>query len=425
MQQANSPDQSAEMSSSRYGRRNLIFAILSLCLCLSIPVTAIVGSQGSFGRVSDFPEYYAAARMLVSGAGDQIYKLDDLFGMQHHFFPDMGARGIGFYIPPFSAILLLPLACFPAFASYGFYMLFSCLALIAGAIVLGKHFRLEKTGIIWLITAIFVTAPAFESLKIAQLAPYLFAALSFFLFWSGRKKDIAAGASLALLLLKPQELLPLVVYLAFARRFKILFVLFAFFIVLVLISLCLFGVTGYCQYFALLKDSAANTQFMQPELSATLRGQLLRFNFPGSSPANLLSSSFLAATLSLTAFVGWRCGSKSYWQEGLLRLALPLGFVSALHCHDYDLLLLAPFALSLFLSEDGGRLISISRALVLLLLFLLLLPVYVPIHYEWLLREHQIVNPIFVLFFLSSLFSAGQILSGAAPDRTGAPGQAD
>jgi hypothetical protein len=419
MDQTSSRGQPAGTPVSRTSRRNLTFAILSLCVALLIPLSAITGSQSVFGTVSDFPEYYAAMKMVAQGRGDLIYRLPELFREQHQFFPQMQGRGIGFYIPPFAAPLLYPLSLLPPFPSYCLFMSAALSALLGGAVALGKHFKLSPTGVIFMLAVIFAGGPAFESLKIAQLSPFLFAALSFFIYFAGRRNEIASGLSLAVLLFKPQELLPVAVYLAFGGRGKAVLTLVGAFLVLAVISLLLFGQGGYLNYLDLLRDSAANTQYMQPELSATLRGQLLRLACLGNGTANALSAIVLACVLAVIAFVAYKHGGKDDFETGFLRLALPLGLASALHCHDYDLLLLVPWIVSLLTSRDKSRLGNLTRLALVLMLLAFSIPLYVPIHYKWLMRDGQAANPLFLLLALSGALSAALFLSGAGRQKDG------
>jgi hypothetical protein len=408
-------------------RLNLIFAILSLSVCCSIPVTALVGSQGSFAQVSDFPEYYSSARMMVTGQGADVYKLPELFGAQISDFPELGMRGIGFYIPPFAAPLLAPLGFLPPAQSYAVYIAAAIAALVAGCVALAKYFKLDAQGTVWLLTIICAGGPAFEALKIAQLAPFLFALLSFFLVFA-RKNEIAAAACLAGLLLKPQELLPLAVFLLFSRRFKIIAALAVIGIALVVISYFLLGAAGYANYVELLKNSAANTQYMKPELCATLRGQLLRLTELGTSAANTISSAALLAVIGFIAFFANRFssgreqdGATPSSEQGLLQLALPLGLVSALHCHDYDLLLLAPWVLSLYKQENKNTADKLSLLFACLLVILLIVPFYIPIHYTWLMRDGQPLNPFFfILAAAAALSAAGYITRARTTPQTGA-----
>lgn len=465
-------------------RRDFVLALLSLIVCATMPVSALIGSQSSFGRLNDFPEYYAAAKMIKDGRGADIYKLDELFKVQHECFPSMEGRGIAFYIPPFAVPLLFPLAFLPPLQSYWLFMSGSLGCLFAAVFALKKNFDLSTNATLWMLTGLCASAPLFESLKIAQLAPFLFAGFSFFLLLSASKKDLISGICLSSLLLKPQELLPISIYVLFSARFKIIATLIATYIVLAILSVSMLGLEGYSNYAALLKDSTSNTQFMQPELSATIRGQLLRIPGISNGLANWISLFSLFSVSLLIAITAIRCqrdhtlpstqgslrtswfkqltnwftgGSKRSpeqkstrpFEKGLLLLSLPLGLLSALHCHDYDLLLLLPWVIALWKLNPGSRrhpvtldsqsssgdpdeelagfqpasiremppewrrsqgvtnkILYASKITNAFFLFTVAVPVYIPIHYTWLLNQNQAFNPIFVFFAISAVSSA-------------------
>ncbi len=397
-------DDAQQKRKARKERIDFVFAILSLIIAATMPAAALLGSQGSFGKLSDFPEYYSVARMIREGHGSQIYVLDKLFEAQHQDFPQLESRGIGYYIPPFATPLITPLGFLPPMQSYLLFLLSSIASLIASVIILGKHFKLKASSKIWLATLLCASAPAFESLKIAQLAPYLLLSLSCTLCFLSKKNDIAAGASLAIMLLKPQELFPLLVYGLFSRRFKLIASTVLCGSILLLISVAMIGFDGYSNYFLLLKDSATHTQFMQPELGATVRGQLLRIPFLEQSSVNLMSTIVLVVALAKIAYEAWRKRNLNF-EEGLLQLALPVGLVTALHCHDYDLLLLLPYILSMFCRSDRSKTAEAARGFLIILCLFLSTPVFVLVHYSMLMRQKMIPNPIFIALALCAIFS--------------------
>lgn len=404
-------------SSKKRKRLNEVLALLSLLLATSIPFSAVFGSHSSFGKLSDFPEYYAAMRLVLEGRGPDIYRLDPLFELQHKLFPQMEGRGIAYYIPPFATCLLSPIGLLPAKASYWLYICLASCSLVSGCALFARYFQFSFSGFCWMLAAVFFTGPAFESLKIAQLAPFLFLALSAFLLLQKAGKPIAAALFLSILFLKPQELLPIAVYLLFSARFKILFWLIAMFLVSSLVSVLQTGPAAYLSYFELLKDSAVNTQFMQPELSATIRGQLLRAGDLGISLANSMSALLMALGLAVIAYAGYKSRGKTksgqanseIFDEGFLFLVLPLGIITALHCHDYDLLLLLPWVLASFKLQSKSLLARALQILLALFYLALTIPIYVPIHYLWLMQLKQTLNPLFLLFFCASLLSASFI----------------
>ncbi|MBX9689094.1 MAG: hypothetical protein K2X27_20465, partial [Candidatus Obscuribacterales bacterium] len=58
------PGSLTSINAKRRERLNTLCALGSALVCLLIPLSAILGSQSHFGKISDFPEYYAAAKMI-------------------------------------------------------------------------------------------------------------------------------------------------------------------------------------------------------------------------------------------------------------------------------------------------------------------------------------------------------------------------
>ena len=213
-------DQLEQTKIARRSRQNLVFALLSLIVSFSVPLSALLGSQAASGTVSDFPEFYAAAKMSSAGEGVEIYKLESLFEAEHQFFPAMQGRELGFYIPPFAVPLLGWLSFLAAQPAYLLFASSSLAALLASIYLLRNVFQLSTAETLWLSTLFCASAPVFESLKLAQLAPFLLFALSACLWLLERKQDFLAGAALALLLLKPQELFPVALLFLTAGKWK-------------------------------------------------------------------------------------------------------------------------------------------------------------------------------------------------------------
>ena len=66
MEAGESADSLAGKKKSGSTRRNLSFAILSLCGSCTKPFMALLGSQAAFGKVSDFSEYFGSMNMVCS-----------------------------------------------------------------------------------------------------------------------------------------------------------------------------------------------------------------------------------------------------------------------------------------------------------------------------------------------------------------------
>jgi hypothetical protein len=362
----------------------------------------IAASQTSFAHISDLPEYYAASKMAASSRGAGIYRLDQLGSEQQKLFPAMGERAVGFYVPPPALVWLLPLSVVPLSIVPAFWSTLLVAALIAAIAILSRLFQLNlvQSLAIWSVAAI--SGPLYESIRIGQPAPLLLLALCAAVAALRADRCLLAALAMSFLFIKPQELLPFLVYLAGARRYRPLAALLGIAGVFVAFSLLAVGVEGYTNYFQLLFDSVGNTANMQPELTPTLRGQLLRL-LPGSKWLATGGSSL--ACLAVLAFIwlsGRRYARYRQWLEIGLVIAVPAGLVSALHCHDYDLLLLIPVVVAVF---KLNLLATVPEAVKLLIIAgstMLLLPLYKYIHYDYLLAGGPF-NPIFAILLVAAV----------------------
>lgn len=369
----------------------VLFAGLALILTAYLLVISIL----AFGAISDFPEYYAAARLILSGHGADVYNLNALAQAQHSLFPALGNRDvIVLYVPPMALPWLVPVGWLPAeIARYAWKALL-VVALGGSIYVLAKTFSLSTKGVCWTIAIIFVSGAAYDALRIDQLAALLLLAFTLAIYFLKRNKPMFAALALSFLLLKPQQLLPFLVYSLGAKQYRLLLMLTSFTAILFAISMLEIGPQGLANYRELLASSIQNSTHMQPELNATLRGQLLRF-FPDAKTSIMnLSSIVYALVLGISYLAGRKFADKGRWLDAGLLTAVPLGLVLSVHCHDYDLLLLAP-SLVVLLRDDLQDKIPPWALLVGMLAGMMFeLPFYIYIHYDYLLKN-GLINPYF------------------------------
>ncbi len=381
-------------------RKNAI-AIAAAALATSIAVFLIALSIPSFAKISDLPQYYAAADLLLHGHGSSIWLLDNMAHTQHELFPALAERIIPSYLPPVAVIYLLPLAAAPI---AWLPVLWPCLLLafvVAGLLVLKKCFALTNKQTLWVWAVVSISGPLFESIRIGQLAPILFLAFSLALAAIKRDRPWLAAICLSVLFFKPQELLPFVVYLLGARRYKFIGCLLVIAGVMAVLSFLLVGVSGWQNYFLLLSNSITNSVWMQPELCPTLRGQLLRLPL-STNVGNVISLFALLICLTAIFIIGHKAGTKPHWLEAGLIGAMPLGLAFTLHMHDYDLLLLIPSAVAMIKTQLISRLPSWLTLLSMFAFLVFLLPFYVYIHYDYLLKAGMI-NPLFLVLVVCSI----------------------
>jgi hypothetical protein len=369
-----------------------------------IPAIMIFSAQGSFGQISDLPEYYAAAHMAARHQGSNIYDLQSLGAYERLCFPQLGERVVGLYVPPLALPWLLPLAWLPARFAPSIWMSLLILSLLFSLALLKQLFKLSWTELLVVVAVMAVSGPLYESLRIGQLAPLLLLALLLSVRALKSNRPVAAAVALSFLVLKPQELLPFLAYLLGARRFRVLAYFAIFLLCLAAISFLVLGIQGWSNYFQLIGFSLEHTAGMQPELNPTVRGQLLRV-LPGHNVlVPILSISACGASLAASFLLGRTYARFSPRLELGLATAVPVGLVAALHVHDYDLLLLVPSAVAAIKLGFFRRVPDILKLLAIMFSTVILLPLYVYVHYDYLLKG-GLVNPIFILLLIAAIAS--------------------
>lgn len=399
---------------------NQIAAYGIMLIALALFLYYAFAGLGNFGQVNDFPEYGTAARLMVQWQAHKIYDLPQFFAAELAQFPMLGTRGVGLFIPPFAAPLLLPVALIPDAVAPVVWTVILILGVDAGIWMLKRIYEISRSGMPWLIGLTCMVGPTIESVRIGQLAPLLFLALSLANWYSLNGRPISCALALSVLVLKPQQMWPILIFALGAREFKVLRTIIAVMAVLGLASFVMFGMSGYMQYLGLVKDPA-NLDFMQPALNPTIRGQLMRLLGVDSFIPNVAGLAGLAIASTVAFVLGDRVRGQKRWLDLGLVGALPLGLVASMHCHDYDLLLLAPGIVALLSGKGLGTSTPITNILAGLVVISFLMPVYAEVHYSYLLRG-GVVNPYFLLllvFSISSFFSVWKAAGANASGKSG------
>ena len=151
--------------------------------------------------------------------------------------------------------------------------------------------------------------------------------------------------------------------------------------------------------------SPLSAKFMQAEIGPNFRGQLLRL-FPDSAQAVMVVSLVILLSAALLIFLAtrrWR--NANNWLEMGTLLSMPLGLLTSLHCHDYDLILLTPSIVVLCKYRQKFETFKWLLVPCALVGASFVLPIYLEIHYAYLLRG-AVFNPYFfgLLIFAISVF---------------------
>lgn len=355
------------------------------------------------GKISDFPQYYAPGRMICIGRGHEAYDADTIIKMEHEWFPDMGERTLPTYLPPPSIFWFIPLGFMSPSVGDIVWKLIQLSSLVGGVIMLRKTFALNRKATFWLIATICASGPAFAATQLEQISMPIFFAISLAIWALKFEKSWFAAAALAVLMLKPQEGLPLLVYLAGAKRYRVIAQTAAILLVATLVVLLLIGTQGLAGYTSHITSGMQTDTLMQSELGPTIRGQLLRIAPQLKTPVSLLSAAICVLAYIFIFFSGRKFSTSSAWTGAMLLVAMPLGLVTCLHLHSYDLTLLIP---SLVLVMSGPMENAIPAWFIgagFLLVGAFMVPFYIYIHFDYLLKEHWILNPHFFAMLTLSL----------------------
>ncbi len=361
-------------------------SISTLIVVCAIIVLAVLlsSAQDAVYNFTDFPEYYTAAKLIVAGKGAAAYVLSEMARTQHDLFPALGKRFIPIYLPPPGLILFTPIALFGLPMAFYVWKVASIACLVASVFLLVCTFSLDYKKTCYLVAGLALCHAFFEILHIDQIGTMLLLSLSAGLYFLQKDEDIKAGLALSFMIVKPQLILPFLVYLVGLRRWRPVIVFISLALGLTALAYLLIGEIGFSNYLTLLR-APESAFYMQAELMPTFRGQLLRL-WPSLSKEIFYIS---AAVFFAVAFCSWFCGADNRKNAKAILwaflLTIPLTLITSLHCHSYDLILLGPTMVIIF--TDG--VVSFSQRFKLIIIvgsIVFMIPLAIYIHYFYLLQ---------------------------------------
>ena len=324
--------------------RNLLL-LLALAALLGLLSRRFAASQNG----TDFPEFYAAAKMVGEGAGRQLYDpaTQDRFEIRY-----AGRTGTYFNHPPFEALVYVPLTRWPLRGAYLVWCLLNAgfLAIVA-RLLAPEVFPHCDWRVLLVLFFLFVPVllnflQGQDSLLLLLLLSLAFASLQ-------RKKEFAAGCLLACGLFKFHLVVPLVVVLLarpIARREKRLATGFLCAgALLIAISAAVSGwdfLWAYPRF--LLRLGSLPLAGIQPEEMANLRGLVSLFSLP--QPARYALVLIGSVAVLSVAILGQRRATKDGGPISELAFAnaVSAGVLVGYHLSPHDLsVLLLPMALIL------------------------------------------------------------------------------
>lgn len=377
----------------------VFFPCLFALTSVGIMSFLMVASAPTALKVSDGPQYYGISKMLGNGKGARVYAQPDYSDVTAECFPDLKGRKRETFLAPFSLPWLYPLHLIPANIFIAVWTVFLGASLLVSLLILARTFNLQTGQTAWFCAFLFLSGSAYESLRIGQLAPLLILAFSAALYFAKKEKWWLVGIALSVLILKPQELLPIALVLIGGGRWKWIPAFAACGLALLGASYLLIGSEGYGGYSEIMRDIYNNNNSLHTELAPTIRGQLLLL-FPNMvQPITTVTTALNLAGLALIVFWSRRLKDSAKWLELTFFAALPFACVTALYWHSYDLLLLMP-VIAIAMKDNLSKEIPIWLKLILTpLAVIFFLPAYIFVHYNYLLEGGKI-NPFFIAMLI-------------------------
>jgi hypothetical protein len=346
------------------------------------------------GKGTDFPDFYAAARMVRAGMGKQLYDPAMQSAYQARY---VGRSGSLYLHPPFEVLVYLPFSWAPLPLAYGLWNLFSAALLIACARLLRPLANRNWSWQLVLGCSVGFT-PVLLCFLQGQDSILLLLILLLTLRALSRGQDVVAGLLLACGLFKFHLALPLFVIFAIARKGKFIVGFASSALLLVLVSI---GIAGWASLLSYPRFLIHFSEFPMPGNSplgmANLHGLV-----DGLAPLSGHLGSWLIAGGSLLV-LGLALRGISGAAQEQTALSFGIAVIAAIlvsyHLSPHDLvLLLIPLATVIGLLMGNHTQAKWWRTSAIVIIAMLFLP---PL-YVLLLRNH--------LFFLLTLPIIGLVL---------------
>lgn len=313
---------------------------LLLLLALVVLPVYIARPSLELQKGTDFPEFYAAAKIVSAGRGYELYlnRTQDEFQVRY-----FGGVGTYFNHPPFEILLYLPFAFLaPPYARW-LWCVFNIGLLIAVAKLLGRY---VLAGHSWRVVLLFFLTfvPLLLDFIHGQDSVVLLLILVSTLVALRNRQEFAAGCLLACGLFKPHLVLPVLVALLPSAGKKLLTGFASVSIALLLLSVSICGWDVLAAYPRFVWQSQRlPLAGIHPEQMANLRGLVVRL-FPHRAPIDLGLT--LIGSLLVLGLAAHGRSTAEKWAKGSADLSFANVVIAAtlvgyhLSPHDLTVLLL-------------------------------------------------------------------------------------
>lgn len=199
---------------SKDDTRQWRIAVYPSVLLVVVAVVLVLVVQARDGVLigGDFPAFYAAGDIVLSGDADDLYDLDRIIEAQTGLETTSVPGGLPFAYPPIVAALFAPLAAMAFLDAYTLYSLILLGSMVA-AVGIGWRSRAHVRGQLPLFAVlVFVFTPMQRSIIGSQTPPLFLLVLVLLLVQLERptRSEFTATVIFSCLLLKPQLGIPIV-----------------------------------------------------------------------------------------------------------------------------------------------------------------------------------------------------------------------
>lgn len=279
------------------------FVIGSAALWLEA-VADFFGKHQPFWVREDFTAFYAAGQLASHGLGAKIYSDPVIAGVEHLAAgrPVGGTGMLPYFNPPFFALPFAPLSHLSLQQAYQVWLVASLLLVTANCVLIWRlSSPLAKQWRVVVLVGYLTLYPLLFGLRLGQfsLILELSIALGFICLRDGHER--LAGASFSLLLIKPELVVPIAIYAAVTRRWRVFITLAPVTVAAVVASVAVAGIHESLSYPAyLLHSTTENGPGVGPRLMINWSGiAAATFGNGGSELRPIVAGVFGVAVLAL------------------------------------------------------------------------------------------------------------------------------
>lgn len=209
---------------------NVRWSVLVVAICLAVALgmatsyVLLVHSGAAGPKQTDFVPYYAAAKLVLEGHVNVLYSLPTIGHVEATLvYPlQVSHGGMPYLYPPYFALLLSPVAALPYSIAFLLWLSINVTLLVLSIHLLQQYLGLTGAAAAVLWSAAVTFFPVLVALAQGQTSILLLALFLLAFLAARSERHVAAGIALSLALIKPPYVIPMLIMVLAARRWRIL-----------------------------------------------------------------------------------------------------------------------------------------------------------------------------------------------------------